>query len=136
MTDRYVPSLLVRIVPHTIAIGIAVVGFLIYDRNATNAIERTRIEFPIVTHEEPLNEKVIERYCPPEVRCSTPPVSLIFRGGKKNSIIAYESLDGSTTFIDLIAVGDSLVKELMNDTLVVYKDGKATIFRLHYENRR
>src|SRR5687767_14400492 len=95
-----VMSFLPKIFPHLLAVGIFVIAFLIYDRVSDKAIEEVKIDFPLLTYEQPIAAKVKEIYCPPELRCAGPRVFVILDSKVKKTIKAKESIDQSTILIE------------------------------------
>jgi len=117
-------DILLRSTFYILAVGIGLILFLEYHRRASKAVEKSKADFPSLKIEQPLAEKVIEIYCPPEVRCSTPPILVVLSDRKKMSINLVESFDPDVKLVYAISVGDSLVKGSNSDTLIVYKSDK------------
>jgi hypothetical protein len=128
MTKKNILTVLLKMMPYIIVLIIGLLWFLRYDSNAKKAIEETKANFPLLTRDEPLTGKVMEIYCPREIRCSTPPILVILKRGQKKSINSDESIDRTTSLIKFISVGDSLAKKSNNDTLYVYKKEKVRSF--------
>jgi hypothetical protein len=129
-----------KIVPFVVGIGIFVtlfaVLFLDYSRRSGESIERANIEYPRLTLEEEFSGTVATIFCPPEVRCSTPPARVFPASGKKRSIYASKDVSNTTYLDDFLSVGDYLVKESGSDTLNVYRNNVLTVFVLDPERQK
>lgn len=111
-----------KIIPHVIAVIIALIWFFVYHRNSSDAIKIANSDFPQITKSDSLSEIVVEIYCPKELRCSTPPVLLILKSKRKIAINAHENTEGDSFFNQTITGGDSLVKRANSDTIYLYKN--------------
>ena len=123
---------LLKVVPYVLALGIGALAFFIYHFEARNAIEKTNLDFPLLTFDEAVSAKVLEIYCPPEVRCATPPFWIVLDDHRKISIKTYNDLDSRVTFASIISIGDSLEKRKHSDTLFVFEDEKVNKFPLKF----
>jgi hypothetical protein len=83
-----------------------------------------------LTFDEAFSETIVKIFCPPEVRCATPPVSVILASGKKRSIYAGKDVSNTVRLVNFLSVGDYLVKESGSDTLNVYRNNELTTFVL------
>lgn len=132
MSDKNTIHPLLKVVPYVLALGIGVIAFLIYHRDARKAIEKANVDFPLLTFDEAVSDKVLEIYCPPEVRCATPPFWIVLEGNRKISIKTYDDSESKATFASIISIGDSLVKRKGSDTLFVFEDEKVSKFPLKF----
>lgn len=110
---------------------VALIGFIafkLYDRKAREVILKTKLEFKALNSENFLRSNVKEVYCPPEVRCATPPVWIVLSDGRKFGVNAHYDLERKFTLSSIISVGDSLVKMEGSDTLFVFENHKMSRF--------
>jgi hypothetical protein len=107
---------------------ISFICFKVYEHDSNEAISKAESEFSLLKKADFLNSNVKKVYCPPELRCATPPAWVVLNDDRKISINANFDVEDKVTLSDIISAGDSLVKAAGSDTLFVFENGKMSSF--------
>jgi hypothetical protein len=86
-------------------------------------VKKTQFIYPQIKHKDSINNFVIEIYDPIGLRASENFILLTIDNNSKFGVLTDYNFEYNCGIMDVIGLGDLLIKEANNDTIFIYKKG-------------